>query len=460
MYISQFIRELETTRGKKAKENLIKNTCREHPWIKEVIAMTYDPFCQYYIKTTLPKVITAPHIAMGPVFDESFWNMWVKPTLLKLNRREWNKAAITTALKDLFSRLNPDDGEVLKRIILKDLRVGVGAKGYNSALGEEVVPVPDTQLCKTWDPSLVLEDVRGWWVTPKLNGLRGRWVFRHDGFHFLTREDYPLIGFDFIEAELRAIQEDYDLEMIDGEIFSFDLPFQIIMSIARTENEISPQDKAKLKFHVFNIREKTPYKSTKDMVTKLNSIFKDPTRYEYVTKLEYEWMGNRPDAIIAKCQKYTDDGYEGIVMRHPDVSWEAAKRNNNLLKYKIFYEADLKVVDILYGKEGKKWEDTIAALLCEGTVLARRAKIGTHEIWKPVSGNRSDYPAEDIMEVPVLVEASCSKCTDEDRALLTKAGKDLIGLIAEVSFQAFGDKPDQDGVYSLQFPVFQKFKDI
>lgn len=147
-------------------------------------------------------------------------------------------------------------------------------------------------------------------------------------------------------------------------------------------------------------------------------------------------------------------------MRHPDVSWEAAKRNNNLLKYKIFYEADLKVVDILYGKEGKKWEDTIAALLCEGTVLARRAKIGTHEIWKPVSGNRDDYPAEDIMEVPVLVEASCSKCTDEDRAVLTKAGKDLIGLIAEVSFQAFGDKPDQDGVYSLQFPVFQKFKDI
>lgn len=142
------------------------------------------------------------------------------------------------------------------------------------------------------------------------------------------------------------------------------------------------------------------------------------------------------------------------------MAWEPAKRNNHLMKYKIFYETDLKVVDVLFGAEGKKWESTVAALLCEGKVPARMARIGDHTIWKPVSGSVKDYVGEEIREIPVQVEASCSKCTDAERMTLTKVGRDLIGLTAEVSFQAFGDKPDQDGVYSLQFPVFQKFKNI
>lgn len=459
MLFGEFITKLEKVSGKKAKEKVIADACKESPWIKDAIVATYDPFCQYYIKNGLPKVVASTKATKPVDFDEKFWTDTVQPLLAGMNQRKWNKAEVVDQLSAAFSNLNQEDREALKRIILKDLRVGVGPKGYNAALGENTLPVPDTQLCKTWDPYLNI-NVKGWWVTPKLNGLRGRWTVRNGRFTFLTREDYPLIGFPFIEEELKAIQEKYGLVMIDGEIFSFDLPFQTIMSIARTEKEVSPQDKAKLKFHVFNIRKETPYKTTREMVNELNAIFKNKDVYQYVTKLDYEWMGNRPEAIIAKCQSYTNLDYEGIVLRDPDVAWEPAKRNNHLMKYKIFYETDLKVVDVLFGAEGKKWESTVAALLCEGKVPARMARIGDHTIWKPVSGSVNDYVGEEIREIPVQVEASCSKCTDAERMTLTKVGRDLIGLTAEVSFQAFGDKPDQDGVYSLQFPVFQKFKNI
>ena len=55
MLFGEFVTKLEKVSGKKAKEKVIADACRESPWIKDAIVATYDPFCQYYIKNGLPR---------------------------------------------------------------------------------------------------------------------------------------------------------------------------------------------------------------------------------------------------------------------------------------------------------------------------------------------------------------------------------------------------------------------
>lgn len=448
--------------GGTSKEERIKKSCQESPWLTEVLKFTYDPFMQYYLKKGFPKPVKTSDETLP--FDESFWLSEVKPLLLKLTNRELNKQQITDILGSMLGLLNEDEQVILKCIIFKDLRCGIAARTINKALGCDLIPVPDTQLCKAWDPSMDIKGVPVWYVTPKLNGLRGRCVIRDGEYRLLTREDYPLRGFSILEEQLADLCSTYALDMVDGEIFSFDLPFQTIMSVARGEKEFSPEDKAKLKFHVFNIRKCDElFKCTEDMVGELNRIFEDCSgKYEHIVPLQYSVVANNPNVLDTCCRQMTRQGYEGIVMRHPSVAWEPGKRNVHLMKYKIFYEADLTVTGVLKGAEGKKWENSVAALLCEGVVKAKKIKVGNSVLLRPVNIDEQPLDGEEFTNVLVKVEASCSSCSDVEREALTEAGDDLLGMTAEVKFQGFGDHPITGGygAYSLQFPVFMKFKNL
>lgn len=460
--LSVFLAQLQERMSNADKEARIRDLCTSNPWFKALIKTTYDPFMQFYIKKGLPKPAAGCKTIVP--FDGKLWQNEVLPLLLKLNARAMNKAEISTELGGLLGKLSPEDQEGLKRVILKDLRCGIAAKTINKALGEELIPVPDTQLCKAWDPSMEIPNVDEWWVTPKLNGLRGRWTCREGVFQFLTREDFPLVGFDVITEELKDIQQRYGLALLDGEVFSFDLPFQTIMSVARGEKNFDPRQKEKLQFHIFNVlKQGAEWGHTQEMVDELNSIFQECSDdYPHLKVLEYTRVPNNPEALVGACRDYTARGYEGIVMRHPEVAWEPGKRNIHLMKYKLFFETDLAVTDVLYGAEGKKWQNSVAALLCEGVVKARELHLGGKILYKPVAPDEVPIEGEVFKNLMVKVEASCSSCTDEERAILTEAGKELIGMTAEVKFQGFGDTPISggNGAYSLQFPVFLKFKNL
>ena len=427
----------------------------------DVLKMTYDPFMQFYVKSKFPAFVTNIDQNNIQSFDD-MWDKYIIKLLIALNKRSLNTVQITDALTTIMQHMIKEEQEILKAIITKDLRIKFAERSINSALGYELISVPDTQLCKTYENDMVIKNVDGWWASRKLNGLRGRWKEKNGNFVFLTREDYPLIGFDFIAKELKSIQEQHNLTLIDGEVFTMDLNFQEIMSIARNEKNFSPDQKKHLYFNVFNVQKSTPWKNTKEMIDYLNKIFENST-YEFVRPLQYEWVPNNTTAIVNKCVQYTSEGYEGVVLRSPTVSFDPGKRNNNLLKYKLFFEADLEVKDVLYGDHGKKWENSITALYCEGLVRVRKVVNNDQIIYKPAAKDEK-YDDAEYVDFKVKVNATCSDWDDNEREQFTNGYKNdpksIIGRIAEVRFQTVTDKPDENGWYSLQFPVFQKFKDI
>ena len=455
----QFILNLRDSNIEQAdKISLISNACKENLWFKEVLKYTYDPFIQFYIKDNYPPFVEASDSSIP--FDNTLWINTIQPLLIKLNKRELDRKTYTEVIMNIESKLSKLDQELLKCIITKDLRIGFAAKRINASLNEELIPVSDCQLCKAYSPDMNIKNVNGWWASRKLNGLRGRWQFRNGEYRFLTREDYPLIGFDDISNELKYLQEKYDLKLIDGEVFNMNLPFQTIMSVARGTKTFNPEQKKLLTFNVFNIqRNNHKYKDTKEMIDYINTIFSNE-KLNYIVPLEYVWCNNSAKDIVKLCEQFTDEGYEGVVLRDEKISWEGAKRNNHLLKYKIFYECDLVVKDIIFGVKGKRLENSIAALLSEGIVRARKVQVNDKDIlYRPVAFMESSDDAE-YVDIPVSVEVSCSSCTDEEREVLTKLGKSVIGNTVECKFQTFTDKPNDKGVYSLQFPVFSKFKNV
>ena len=460
---SEFIYKLRDPKIEQAdKFKLIPDTCNREEWIKEVFKFTYDPFIQFYIKDVYPDLIDTTNINHSIVFDESTWKNTIIPFLDKLNKREYDRKTYLSILNNINSNMYLEDQEMLRCVITKDLRIGFAAKRINTALREDLIPVNNTQLCKTYDPSMNIKKVDGWWASRKLNGLRGKWESRYNEYRFLTREDYPLIGFDEIAKELDYLQKKYDLSLIDGEVFDINLPFQTIMSVARGTKTFDPEQKKLLKFNVFNIqRNSHKYKNTKEMIEFINNIFSNE-KLEYIVPLEYVWVKNNADDIVNLCIKFTSEGYEGIVIRDPNVSWEGGKRNNHLLKYKLFLETDLQVKEILYGESGKKWENYITALYCEGNIMCQKVNVGNDILYRPISLNSGDdTDITDCVSIPVRVKATCSDWTDREREEFTKMDKnEIINRIGEIKFQSITDKPDANGYYSLQFPVFQKFKNI
>lgn len=463
MKFSEFVAFLRNKDNKKSdKIKMITEMCRENPWFEEVLSATYTPFRNFYIgakrypeapKDSSDKLETMANL------DESTWRDVVVPLLEKLERRESDNKSLEKAISNAASLFPRDDQDILKCIILRDLRIGFAGKSINSAVGKNIIPVSRCQLCKTYDPESIIRNVDGWWASRKLNGLRGMYEDVGRGFELVTREEFPLKGFDAITSELSILQKVYDLELIDGEIFSLEIPFQTIMSIARGEKEVSPEQKQLLIFNVFNVQKKDmEWNTTKDMVYFIRAIFREGT-YSFVRPLEYEWIENTREKIEETCRRYTSEGYEGIVIRDPIISWEAGKRNNHLLKYKLFNECDLVVREVLFGTEGKKWENQATALLCEGKVRARKFMVGDSVLFRPLSpGESQDDP--ECVDIDVVVEASLSTLTDKERDEFTKKKDEMIGRRVQINFQAFTDKPDENGRYSLQFPTFDKEKSM
>lgn len=457
---AKMLHEIRAQQSSKLEKGFIlERYCREK-WIRQAVKMAYDPFYQFWVKKDILD-IPAATVEHPSELGMMMWDNYALPLLLKMNQRAYTKADLMIQLKHLIGALKEHDAEALKCIILKDLRMGMAARGINNALavmlGEDLIPVPDTQLCMTWNPSL--QDPRqNLWATPKINGLRGRWKARDGGFRFLTREDYPLIGFDAIEGELGALCAKYHLGMVDGEVFSVEHPFQTIMSIARGTKKVSQQLKDELMYYVFNIHsEDGPFSSTDLMVTMLRGI--DWSEYPHLQPVPYTLIKNTPGSVIEQCREYASQGWEGIVMRDPNVCWEAGKRNRNLMKFKLFYETDLTVTGLTYGTVGKKWEGQLVALKCEGGIRSKWFKCNNGDSFRvPLGPGEEGAPDEEML--PIRVDASLSTLTDAERKLISEMIESgIVGKTAEVRFQAITDHPDEEGFWSLQFPTFLKFKD-
>lgn len=262
------------------------------------------------------------------------------------------------------------------------------------------------QLANTYDPDKSYK-VDFWFATPKFDGVRAVFI-PHEGL--FTRNNKLIHGLENMQNALEKICSEKGLSFIDGELILSGATFQASQSVILSAEH---KDKDNVEFHVFAVG--GDFDNTLDM---LDALPHQPEAN--IFRVDSVIILNDFQSVENACRKFTQQGYEGVVLRNPSVSYFNG-RSDFLLKYKFFKEADLTITGVQMGTG--KLEGMLGSLNVEGLI--------------------------DGVNVRSCVGTGLSV---EDRKILGE-DKNIIGKVLTVKYQALTEKTDKNGYYSLRFPV-------
>lgn len=412
MRVSEIIAALASTTKRTKKEEIL----REHQtnkWLVNVIRWTYEPLDNYGI------------IELGEFWkgNKHLEDLSLCDTEILFNRlksRVYTGNVAKYEVLNHFTDLAEEDIELVRNIFRRDLRCGINIKSIETVFPGMLSAI-EVQLAKKYDPEKNY-NVGNWFATPKYDGLRG--LFLNGKLY--SRNNKPFVGFEDIEAELAEICEEYDLNCVDGELFSKEYTFQELQSMILTKKGIHPTIKKEIQYVIFAIRN-----------ANADNQFSTPVMYRTMQEIAERYYGtrlvfleavqihNNPTAIQAFTNLCIEQGFEGSVLRNPYKSYVPG-RSDYLLKVKMFEEEDLTVVNVFEG--AGKYVGKLGGVICE-TII-------------------------DGVQIKTEVGSGFS---DEEREEFWKHPETIVGKTIEVKYQNLTDLKE-DGTKSLRFATFRRLK--
>lgn len=306
-------------RGNKKKEILAK-----HPELKNMLRTTYDPFRHFGIR---PTSSWQSKIGEG-LFDSSTASL-----LAGLSSGQYSGNDAKRRVKQALENLTFKSGQLLLRILNKDLRMGLGSRSINTVF-PGLIPSFPIQLAKLYEHKRVKYPV---YVSPKLDGLRA--IYK-DG-EFYSRRGHKFSGLDKLATALTSILP-YGYQL-DGELMVEGKHFNEISGDIRafrdTDNAV---------YHVFD--RPNSYFSFKHRIDELRDLLNDHTlSIHKEIKLVPHYLINEPDELNEYVQYFYDQGYEGTMVKDPDGLY-LDRRTYDWMKIKQTLTFDCPVIGTFQGK--------------------------------------------------------------------------------------------------------------
>jgi len=397
----KLIKDLEANGSTLKKAELLKNF-KDKELLKRVLFYTLDPNLNFYIKKL-------PALKTGKTTFETGWIMFEKH-LTNLNARLYTGNDAIQRTVELLEKFTPEAQEIAKRVLFRDLRCNLSDHITNKVF-PKLVSEFKVQLANKYDPNKKYKN-EFWAASRKMDGLRC--VFKNGKLY--TRNGKEVVGFEHIVNELTTLGE-YDL--IDGELYSPDIPFQEIQGYVMRKKNVVEADKQKIFYNIFAML--TPKLTTTEMVIDIEKR-REANHRTYLRFVEYVIIENDFEKIKELDKRWVAEGYEGVMLRSFNQVYDW-KRSDALVKYKSFKEEDLTIVDAVEG--AGKYKGKLGAFRCDGIVEGRkiRTEVG------------SGY-------------------NDEQRKEFWKNRVKMFGTKIEVKYQGLTDDKT-----SLRFPIFRKTKE-
>lgn len=180
-------------------------------------------------------------------------------------------------------------------------------------------------------------------VQPKLNGIRSLSKIVNGKIEFTSRKGKKYLTLEHIGKELMMC---INSDIFDGEIFVKGEAFQDILSGVRN---VKSKDKAQLdcnelEYWVYDIADK--YMDFKNRTKKLEKL--KGNGFTKIVIVSTHVAYNESD--IDKFHKqFTQNGYEGTIIRNMDGGYEFDHRSDNLQKKKDFLDAEFKIIGFKSG---------------------------------------------------------------------------------------------------------------
>ena len=331
--LRNFIDEMRSTSSATDKVAII---ARSSTFIHKVLEYTYNPFKQYYTTSKTCKKNS----------DKCYYDgrdLYPFELLDSLSDRKFTGHEAIALVNGWVE--NTDDGELLYRIIDKNLDIRAGDKVINKAV-PGLIPTFSVALAQEYKGKCDWND--SWYASRKLDGVRCLAVVDFEGKCTL----YSRMGKELttLNKVKEAIEKTNVINQVfDGEICLVDEngneDFQGVMKQLRRKDHqiLNPV------FMIFDMIHKPDFDKQKG----------DLVLSERLRTLRGWFDGRKTiDSTLRYCQQYeitdgrhfdkwgqiaTDNKWEGFMIRK-DVGYEG-KRSKNLQKVKKFYDAEYKVVD-------------------------------------------------------------------------------------------------------------------
>jgi len=213
---------------------------------------------------------------------------------------------------------------------------------------------PPIQLATKYLASIEVTD---YWVSEKLDGMRGYWT----GATLLSKQGKEIKApFWFID--------NWPKTPMDGELWLGREKFQATISCIKRKNSDNNCWR-NIKFMVFDLPENTNnftqrIKTMKKLVQKHNSPYLHAIKQFKITSTE---------ALEDKLTDIINNGGEGLMLHHQDAYYTKG-RNAHLMKLKRYRDAEARVIEHIVGKG--KYQGMLGSIVVE-TPAGIRFKIGS-----------------------------------------------------------------------------------
>lgn len=412
--------KLAGTTSRLKKEEYLREY-ENNDYVKKCLYFRFNP----YITTGISKKKISK-------LQQSFEDRIVDPNYDVLDLLDYIKEHNTGRDVDLsklenYAEMNSPYADIIYGLVSKELNLGIQATTLNKVYGDNFVPTFDLMLAMKYfdDPDKYLPDGTEFDITTKLDGVRCVCFYDNDSIKFFSRQGQPIYGLNQLEEAVRenltpGYVYDGELLLNRSDLHSKDL--------YRATVKVTSADAVKENI-VFNIFDRLLTEEFKRGYS--DSISRDRkdalhaelqrNRSEFLKEVEILYRGTDKSRIQYWLDKITSEGGEGVMLNLCDSPYEC-KRSKVILKVKKMQSADLKCIAV---EEGT------------GQNVGR---LGAAIVQLPVE--------DKVYEVSVG-----SGFTFEDREYFWNNRDEIVGKIIEVQY--FEITQNQQGGYSLRFPVFK-----
>lgn len=411
--VYQILEEVAATSSKNKKEAILLEH-KDNETLKECFRLAYSPTVKFYIKN-LQKGESLP-TALGSLEQ-------ALPLLKNLSDRIYTGNEARQYLDQLLFTTKQCDREVLEKVVLQDLKVGVKDATINKVWKGLIVKPPRMGAASMNEKSLKkLHSIKNLAVELKSDGSYAASICGEQST-MMSRNGSPL--------DIECLQEHLSCGAFNGFALEGELVYSLDKATRSEGNGIitkivkgtaSEQEKENAILQVWDCIDSNYYqpKGEYPFSNKYRRELLEIMMEEY-----YKWCNDKsvtPKIYLIErkenvsveeafeiFEQYVRDGYEGAIAKDMDATWKDVGKPAFNIKVKRKEPADLKVVDIFMAEQGSKYEGMLGGFICESECGNIKVRVGSGF----TDDERVMYLEED--NFPPIIEVEYDSVTEDKK---------------------------------------------
>lgn len=368
MTLNDAFETLETvaaTSSRTEKQTLLAVALKD-PIFRAVCIYAYDPFITFGIV---------------PSLERQGQSTWGEPDatqifsyLDRLARREYTGKTAERCVEEMLHQLPAGAGQLLVRILNKDLRAGFTATTLNKVV-KRLVPEYEPMAAHPFEA----KRIKGWPVAgePKLDGLRLQvWVDYENGeAEARSRNGLPMPALKPLAEAFLALSCPYAKVVFDGEVATG----AFNDSVGRTRRKSTPVDAASMFVFDLLTQEEFTSGSLRPYLTRrstLEDVLGEPVDGALALRVMPQRLLHSVAEVMAYYEEVRamtvgqflglscDKPMEGVIVKTLTGGYEN-KRSHHWLKVKAEETEDLRVMGAYQGEPGTKYAGKLGGVIVD-----------------------------------------------------------------------------------------------